>query len=94
MAKRKTPKPKKALKVTNEELNRIQSLVNEINKIEIQVGSLEVQKHGLIHYSNDVRENMKNFQKELENKYGTSKIDINNGKINYDEQANQKDYGG
>jgi uncharacterized membrane protein len=49
MAKRKTPKAKKSTKLTNEELDKLQKIVNEINNYQIQIGRHETQKHHILH---------------------------------------------
>ena len=38
-------------KVTNEELNKIQTLVGDMNKGQFNLGNLELQKHRILHES-------------------------------------------
>ena len=56
MAKRKTPKAKKPSKINNEDLNSLQGLVNNINRIQLQIGLLESQKHNLLHTTSKFNE--------------------------------------
>ena len=50
MAKRKTKKVEKATKITNEELNQVQSVINGINRAQLEIGSIESKKHALLHH--------------------------------------------
>ena len=94
MAKRKTPKADKivdlkpkAEKITDEELERMQSLVSNINKIQLELGSLQSRNHELLHVHANVDSKITEFQKELEEKYGTADIGIQDGSINYKENG-------
>ena len=89
MAKRKTKKEKvidlkpKAEKITEEQLKRVQSTVNNVNRSQLEIGSMEVRKHELMHSISSLRENVSTLQKEFEKEYGTYDININDGTINY-----------
>ncbi len=50
MAKRKTKKVEKATKITNEELNQVQSIINNMNRAQLEIGSMETKKHSLLHH--------------------------------------------
>ena len=96
MAKTKTKIEKrlsKPEKVTNEELNKIQNLINTANKAQAELGSIEIQKHNILHQVATVQDQIVLFRNELNKSYGTNDIDIQTGVINYkkDEQANKKD---
>ena len=92
MAKRKTPKAKdlRPQNVTPEELESLQNLVNLIRQGEMQLGSLETKKHGLLHQIVGVQEQISLLQKEFEKTYGKVDINITDGAISYpqDEQVN------
>ena len=90
MAKRKTKKVEKATKITNEELNKVQSIVNNINRAQLEVGTLESKKHNFLHHVSLLQEELNKMQIEFEKAYGTSDINIQDGTINYEnnEQAN------
>ena len=80
-------------KVTNEELNKIQNLIDIANRAQMQVGAIEVQKNNLLSKVNAIQDQITVFRNEIQSSYGTDDIDIQTGKINYnkDEQANKKD---
>jgi|TARA_R100000030_G_scaffold51585_1_gene38822 vacuolar-type H+-ATPase subunit D/Vma8 len=82
----------KPTKITDEELKRLQELVNLINRGELQIGNLESKKHGLLHQVIAVQEQMKQLQQEFQETYGNVDINITDGTINYteDEQADKK----
>ena len=95
MAKNTTKKIKelkaeKPSKITNEELNQVQSVINDINRAQLEVGSIESKKHNLLHHVSVVQEQLGELQVELKNTYGTVDINIQDGTINtkQDEQAN------
>ena len=90
MAKRKTKKVEKATKITNEELNKVQSIVNNINRAQLEVGTLESKKHNFLHHVSLLQEELNKMQIEFEKAYGTSDINIQDGTINHEnnEQTN------
>jgi len=90
MAKTKTKKVEKATKITNEELNKVQSIVNNINRAQLEVGTLESKKHNFLHHVSLLQEELNKMQIEFEKAYGTSDINIQDGTINYEnnEQTN------
>ena len=77
-------------KITEDQLKRVQGSVNNINRAQLEIGSLEVQKHEMMHNIAGLREELTKLQNEFEKEYGTFDINIQDGKINYkeDEQAN------
>jgi len=78
-------------KITDEQLKSVQEVVNNINRGQIELGSMEIKKHNLIHQINIVQEDLGKIQAELEKEYGTVDINIQDGTINYDVEANKKD---
>ena len=46
----KEVKKEKPSKITNEELNQVQSIINEINRAQLEIGSFESKKHNLLHH--------------------------------------------
>ena len=80
-------------KITNEELNKIQNLIDIANKVQMQVGAIEIQKNDLLNRVSAVQNQIALFRNEMEKSYGTDNIDIQTGKIKYNknEQANKKD---
>ena len=89
MAKTKK-KVEKATKITNEELNQVQSVINDINRAQLEIGSFESKKHNLLHHVAQLQEKLGGMQVEFEKTYGTADINIQDGTINHkkDEQTN------
>ena len=83
MAKKKEKKVEKPSKITNEELNKVQSVVHDINRAQLEIGSFETKKHSLLHHISKSQEKLGEMQLEFEKKYGTADIDIKEGTINY-----------
>ena len=83
MAKRKTKKVEKPSKITNEELNQVQSVLNEINRAQLEIGSFESKKHSLLHHTATLQEKLGGMQVEFEKTYGTADINIQDGTINH-----------
>lgn len=52
-------------KIKDEQLTKLQELVNSLNQIQSQLGSIELQKHGLLHQSGELQGGLKEFQKNL-----------------------------
>ena len=79
--------------ITDEELGKIQELVGFIQKGEMQLGQLEVQKHTVLHRIVAIQESIGALQKDFEKTYGKVDINITDGSITYteDEQADKKD---
>ena len=88
MAKRKTPKVEKPAKVTNEELDKIQEIVNTINKAQNRIGMLHTSIHQLLHHIAGYEDELTLIKSDLEKAYGTSDIDILDGTINYNGETN------
>ena len=89
MAKRKTKKVEKATKITNEELSQVQSVINDMNRAQLEIGSMETKKHSLLHHISILQEKLSEMQINFEKVYGTADINIQDGTINHskDEQA-------
>jgi hypothetical protein len=86
MAKRKTKKVEKPSKITNEELNKVQGVINEINRAQIEIGSMESRKHNVLHHIAGLNEQLTIIQSEFQEEYGTSDINIQDGTINYQKE--------
>jgi len=92
-AKIKELKGIKSEKITDDQLKKVQEAVNNLNRSQIEIGSMEVKKHELMHQIAGLRDELVELQKELEKDYGTFDIDIQTGTINYPEngEVNKKD---
>ena len=80
------PKPEK---ITAPELEKVQKVVSDINRAQMEVGRLETQKHMLVHDITQLQVLLKEVQEQLEKEYGTVDISIEDGSIKYpdNEQA-------
>jgi hypothetical protein len=92
-AKIKELKGVKAEKITNEQLEKLQALVRDVNMMHHEVGVIESKKHSLIHDMAAQQNVLIAMQDEFTKEYGTYDININNGTINYKEdgKADKKD---
>ncbi len=101
MAKRKTPKGEKIIdlkpkaeKITDEQLQKVQGIVNTINRAQLDLGMLETRKHNMLHNITAIQDQLTIMQNEFEKEYGTYDINIQTGVINYKEEnveADKKD---
>lgn len=100
MAKVKTPKKEKivdlkpkAEKITAEELEKVQNIVNAMNRGQLDLGILETRKHQLLHSIMSVQDQLTMMQADFEKEYGTFDINVQDGTINYKEdvKADKKD---
>ena len=92
-AKIKELKGIKPEKVTDEQLEKIQTVINDINRSQMELGQMETKKHAILHHISSLQEAVGVIRKELEKEYGTSDINIQDGIINYPEngEADKKD---
>ena len=90
MAKKEKVVDLKPTSITKEELAGLQELVNNLNRAQIEIGSLETKKHALLHQVIQLQGQMQTMQKTFEDIYGKVDINIQDGTINYpeNEQAN------
>jgi predicted nuclease with TOPRIM domain len=79
--------------ITEEELKNLQDLVNALNRVQIEIGSIESRKHGLLHQVISLQQQMQTLQKGFEELYGKVDINITDGAIAYPEdvEADKKD---
>ena len=98
MAKRKTPKADKivdlkpkAEKITEEQLSKVQNTVNGINRTQLEIGSIELRKHELLHSIAGLRDQLTLLQSEFEKEYGTFDVYIQTGAINYPQENGEAD---
>ena len=88
MAKNTTAKIKelksiKPEKITDEQLKKVQNTVNNINRAQLEIGSMEVKKHEAMHQIAGLRDELVLLQSEFEKEYNTFDINIQDGTINY-----------
>ena len=92
-AKIKELKGVKAEKITDEQLVKVQDVVNRINQAQMDIGALESRKHQALHYVAGINDELTLLQDELKGEYGTDDINIKDGAINYPKngEADKKD---
>ena len=69
------------LKIKDEQLTKLQGLVNYINNLQMELGQVEARKYDIIGMLPSARKDLNDFQKELESEYGNVSININDGTI-------------
>ena len=82
-AKIKELKGIKPEKITAEQLKKVQDTVNNINRAQLEIGSIELKKHEMMHQIAGLRDELTLLQGEFEKDYGTFDINIQDGTINY-----------
>jgi len=92
-AKIKELKGIKPEKITDEQLKKVQETVNNINRAQLEIGSIELRKHEMMHQIAGLRDELTLLQTEFDKEYGTFDINIQDGTINYKEdvEADKKD---
>ena len=93
-AKIKELKGVKPEKITDEQLKKVQETVNTLNRFQLDIGSMEVKKHEVMHQIAGLRDELTVLQGEFEKEYGTYDINIQDGTINYPKEngeVNKKD---
>ena len=92
-AKIKELKGIKPEKVNDEQLEKVQTVINDINRSQMELGQMETKKHAVLHHISSLQEAIGVIREEFEKEYGTSDINIQDGIINYPEngEADKKD---
>ena len=70
-------------KITVEQLDKVQNTVNSINRAQLEIGSIELKKHEMMHQIAGLRDELTLLQSGFEKEYGTFDINIQDGSINY-----------
>ena len=81
--KNKELKGIKPEKITAEQLEKVQSTVNSLNRSQLEIGSMELKKHEMMHRIAGLKDELTLLQSEFEKDYGTFDINIQDGTINY-----------
>jgi hypothetical protein len=82
-AKIKELKGIKPEKITSEQLEKVQAVINDINKSQIEIGQMETKKHAIMHHISALQEAVGEIREEFEKEYGTADVNIQDGIINY-----------
>ena len=85
-AKSKELRGIKPEKITDDQLQRLQKTVNNVNRGTLEIGSLELRKHEAMHGIAGLKDELTLMQSEFEKEYGTYDINIKDGTINYKEE--------
>jgi hypothetical protein len=87
MAKKKAA----ATKVTAEELKNVQEKVTIINRQQMEIGGLEMQKQVAIERLKEAQGSLGVVQRSLETKYGKVSVNLNDGSLKpMEDEANKK----
>ena len=73
-------------KITDDQLKKVQDTVNKLNRSQLEIGSMEIKKHELMHNIAGLRDELTLLQTEFEKEYGTFDINIQDGTIKYPEE--------
>jgi len=68
-------------KITEEELNELRGVVNNINTLQFEIGKIEAQKHQYLHNLANAGDAVTALQSKMEEKYGTFDIDLSDGSL-------------
>ena len=74
-------------KIDEQELAQLQASVKTIDQLTHEVGTIEVRKHALMKAMEQVQTRIEQIRVQLNNKYGTDNINIQDGVINYPENG-------
>jgi hypothetical protein len=74
-------------KITEQELEKLQGLVQKLNSVITDLGVLETQKHTLLHAYSEIDSELGEFKKELNESYGDASINISTGEIDDKDQT-------
>ena len=80
-------------KIKEQELATLQASVRTVDQLTAEVGTIEVRKHALMKAMEQVQQRIEQVRVQLNNKYGTDNISIQDGVINYPEngEVNKED---
>ena len=73
----------KADKVSKEHLDELQNVVNEVNRVHMQIGQIEGQKQGFINKLKEIQDKIASLQRLLKEQYGSDDVNIVDGTINW-----------
>ena len=74
-------------KITAEQLKKVQDTVNNLNRSQLEIGSIELKKHEMMHQIAGLKDELTLLQSEFEKDYGTFDINIQDGTINYEKDG-------
>ena len=83
--KKMKAKDLRAASIKDEQLKELQQIVSAINKLQFDIGTMEVQKHNALHALFQGNDKLNELQGAFKEQYGTNDINIQDGTINYKE---------
>ena len=81
---------KKEMKITEEQLQKVQAQVKVRGQLISDIGAVEAQKHDLLHALNNVMQKTKETADELEKEYGKININLEDGTYEVIEEEKEK----
>ena len=72
--------------ISEEQLGKVQNIVQAINKLHADIGKLEAQKHNVLHTLAQGNDQLNEIQKEIREEYGNVNINIQDGSITYEDE--------
>ena len=81
----------KPTNVTENQLKKVQDVVNKINNSQMNLGQMEARKHQMLHFLAGINDELVLIQSELKEQYGTDDINIQDGTINYQKENGEAD---
>ena len=78
-AKIKELRGEKPSNISSDDLEKIQDVVNGLNRAQMEIGSIESRKHTLLHHVSTLQEDLAGMQIDLRKEYGTDNINIHTG---------------
>ena len=88
-AKIKELKGIKSEKITDSELEKLQSTVRTIDRLTIDIGRMEIQKHAIMTAMEKVQGEIETLRKDFLAKYGTDNVNIQIGEIAYTSETQE-----
>jgi|TARA_R110002110_G_scaffold101082_1_gene257115 predicted nucleic acid-binding Zn-ribbon protein len=80
-------------KIDEQELAQLQSSVKTVDQLTHEVGTIEVRKHALMKAMEQVQTRIEGIRVQLNTKYGTDNISIQDGTITYPDPTTQPENG-
>ena len=81
--KKMKAKDLRAAAIKDEQLKDLQNTVAAINKLQFDIGQIEVQKHNALHALFEGNDKLRDMQDAFKEQYGTDDVNIQDGTINY-----------
>lgn len=81
--------------IKEEQLKELTKAIETVNAYQLELGKVEIQKHGLLHAFNEENGKLNKIKEDLEGEYGKITIDIKSGEYEIiGEDADSEDLAG